>query len=40
VASRYGVNAIPTLLVIKDGKATAQHMGLANMNTLKSLLRR
>jgi thioredoxin 1 len=40
LASRYGINAIPTLLVFKDGKATAQHMGLANKNTLKSLVSR
>jgi thioredoxin 1 len=40
LASRYGIGAIPTLLVFKNGKATAQHMGLANKNTLKSLVSR
>jgi thioredoxin 1 len=40
LADYYGVSSIPTLLVFRNGKATAHHQGLANKNTLKSLVRR
>jgi len=38
LAARYQVNAIPTLIVFKQGKVAAQVVGLANKNRLKNLL--
>ena len=40
LAARYRINAIPSLLVIKKGKVTAKHVGLANKDALKQLLAR
>jgi len=38
LASRYGINGIPTLLVFKGGQLVAQHVGLATKAQLKALL--
>jgi thioredoxin 1 len=38
LAARYGVNSIPTLMVFKDGRIAAQHVGLANRAELERLL--
>ncbi len=38
LAIRYGVKGIPHLKVFKDGKAVAQHVGLANQQQLTALL--
>ncbi len=40
LAGRYGISAIPTLLVFKDGEITAQQMGLASKSQLQAMLRR
>jgi len=40
VAGQYGVTAIPTVMVFKQGEVAAQHMGLANKSQLKALLQR
>lgn len=40
VASRYGVNSIPTLIVFRGGQATAGTVGLASKSHLRSLLER
>ena len=40
VASRYGISAIPSLLVFKNGEVVAEHVGLASKAALKSLVRR
>jgi len=37
-ASKFGVRSIPTLLVFRDGKEVARHVGLANKETLVKLL--
>jgi thioredoxin 1 len=37
-ASKFGVRSIPTLVVFKDGKETARHVGLANKEKLVQLL--
>ncbi len=39
LASEYGISAIPTLLVFKDGKVVNQHLGMASKGYLKSLIR-
>ena len=36
VPARYGVNAIPTLMVIKDGEVAMQHVGSLGYDDLKS----
>jgi len=38
LAIRYGVKGIPHLKVFKDGKAVAQHVGMANRQQLAELL--
>jgi thioredoxin 1 len=38
LASRYGIESIPSLKVFKDGKVVDEHVGLANKAHLKSLL--
>lgn len=38
LASRYGVSAIPTLLVFKDGEIVGQHTGVANATQLRQLV--
>jgi thioredoxin 1 len=38
LAGSFGVRSIPTLIVFKDGKAVAQHVGLASKTSLKRLL--
>jgi thioredoxin len=38
LAARYEIDAIPKLLVFKNGEIVGQHMGLASKATLKSLL--
>ena len=38
LAVRYGVKGIPHLKVFKDGKAVAQHVGLADRQQLADLL--
>jgi thioredoxin 1 len=40
LADRYAVSAIPTLLVFKGGKVTAEHVGLADKGQLRGLLLR
>lgn len=40
LAMQYGVSSIPALAVFKDGRITAQHIGLASKDQLKALLRR
>lgn len=38
LASRYGINSIPTLVVFRDGQATSGMVGLASKAHLRSLL--
>jgi thioredoxin 1 len=38
LASRYGVTALPTLVVITDGEETARFVGLQSERTLKAAL--
>lgn len=38
LANRYKVSSIPNLIVFKDGKPAAQHLGLADKVLLKRLL--
>jgi len=38
VAARYRISAIPCLKVFKQGKVTAQHVGLADKRQLRALL--
>ncbi len=40
LAIRYRVTSIPYLLVFRDGKPVAQHVGLADKATLRALLAR
>lgn len=40
LAMRYRVTSIPYLLVFRDGKPVAQHLGLADKATLRALLNR
>lgn len=40
LANRYGVSAIPTLLVFKDGEVVGEHIGMASKSMLKALLTR
>lgn len=40
LAVRYGVNSIPNVKVFKDGEITAQHLGLASKDYLRSLINR
>jgi thioredoxin 1 len=40
LASRYGVTALPTLVVIQDGRETARFVGVQNERTLKASLNR
>jgi thioredoxin 1 len=37
-AARYGVNAIPSLKVFKDGEVVSEHVGLARKADLKQML--
>lgn len=38
LASRYAVRAIPTLLVFRNGEATAKHVGMASKDQIKQFL--
>ena len=38
IAARYRVESVPSLLVFKDGRVTAQHSGLTSKSRLKSML--
>ena len=38
LATRYGISAIPSLRVFKDGEVVAQHVGLASKSQLLALL--
>ncbi len=38
LAQRFGVSSIPTLVVIRDGKAVKGVVGLHNLEQLKALL--
>jgi len=40
LALRYRVNSIPYLLVFRDGKPVAQHLGFADKATLRALVTR
>jgi thioredoxin 1 len=40
VAAHYGVSSIPALLIFKDGKVAARHVGLASEATLRAELQR
>jgi thioredoxin 1 len=40
LAARYGINAIPSLLIFKNGEIAFQHAGLTNKRQLESLLSR
>ena len=40
LAAAYGVRSIPTLLVFENGKPVVRHVGLANKERIKSLLKR
>lgn len=37
-AVKYGIQSIPSLLVFRDGKVVARHVGMASKDRLKSLL--
>lgn len=39
LAMRYGVSAIPSLRVFKDGEVVAEHVGLASKGQLQAMLR-
>ncbi len=39
LAGRYGVRAIPTMLIFRNGQAVAQHVGLATKEQIKQFLR-
>jgi thioredoxin 1 len=38
VASKFAIKSVPTLLVFKDGKESARHVGVTNKETLVKLL--
>lgn len=38
LAAHYGVSAIPVLLIFKDGKIAARHVGLTTEATLRAEL--
>ena len=38
VAGKYGIQAIPTLFLVKDGKTVASQMGFANKNQLENFI--
>ena len=38
LAARYGVSSIPNLIVFRDGKIAAQHVGFADKAQMKTLL--
>jgi thioredoxin 1 len=38
LAARYGVSSLPTLIVIKDGRAIAKQTGVVGKNRLKAML--
>jgi len=38
VAGRYGISSIPTVMVFRDGRPTARHVGLADRRRLETLL--
>jgi len=40
LAARYGISSIPSLLLFKNGRVAAQHVGLASKSHLKTLVMR
>jgi len=40
LATRYGIRGIPTLILFRNGKPIAQHVGAADAQTLRSWLRK
>ncbi|MDP9036454.1 MAG: thioredoxin [Myxococcota bacterium] len=38
VASKFGIRGVPTVVVFKDGKEAARHVGATNKETLLKLL--
>ncbi|MCR4414061.1 MAG: thioredoxin [Thermoguttaceae bacterium] len=40
LAAKYGVSSIPFLVVFKEGRPVARHLGLANKSALRTLLSR
>ena len=38
IAAKYGIQAIPTLYLIKDGKVSGSQMGYLNKNQLESFI--
>jgi len=38
LATRYGINSIPNLMVFKDGKITARHVGMIGKARLRAML--
>src|SRR3954465_11623592 len=40
LAARYGISSIPALLVFKDGKVAAQHVGVTPESTLRAEIQR
>ena len=39
VSARYGIRGAPTVMVFKDGKETARHLGVTSKERLLALLR-
>jgi thioredoxin 1 len=40
LAAKYNISSIPALLIFKDGKVAAQHVGVTSENTLRAELQR
>lgn len=40
LAARYGIEALPSLLVFKDGKVATRQIGMASKSQLKNMLMR
>jgi thioredoxin 1 len=40
LAAHYGISSIPALLIFKDGKVAAQHVGVTSEATLRAELKR
>jgi len=38
LATRYRINAIPSLVAFRNGQVSARHTGMANLEQLRSLL--
>lgn len=38
ISERYGIRGIPTVIVFREGKESARHVGLAQRNQLEALL--